>query len=180
MQQNGVNGISIPKTGGVVTYNRIVVLITEISSVPFFKRFRRGWLPANPSILLGAPHNPDPRRDNSSKLQQIVLLEPWPLSQFLDLYTVGRTPWTGDQAVWRPLPTHRTTQTQNKHTDIHASSRIRTHDPSVREGEDSSCLRPCGHCVRPLGLFVGLNSLTNQTNEVRLKLRGPTDLPSVR
>jgi hypothetical protein len=30
-----------------------------------------------------------------------------PYFQFLDLYTVGRTPWTGDQLVARPLPTHR-------------------------------------------------------------------------
>jgi hypothetical protein len=29
-------------------------------------------------------------------------------------YTVGRTPWASDQRVARPLPTHRTTQTQNK------------------------------------------------------------------
>jgi hypothetical protein len=36
--------------------------------------------------------------------------------QFLNLYTVGRTPWTGDQPVARPPPTHRTTQTQNKRT----------------------------------------------------------------
>jgi hypothetical protein len=35
---------------------------------------------------------------------------------FLILYTVGRIPWTGDQTVARPLPTHRTTQTQNKRT----------------------------------------------------------------
>jgi hypothetical protein len=41
---------------------------------------------------------------------------PWPLFQFLHPYTVGRTPWTGDQAVAGPLPTHRTTQTQNKRT----------------------------------------------------------------
>jgi hypothetical protein len=42
----------------------------------------------------------------------------WPLFQFLDLffYTVGRTPWTGDQPVARPLPAHRTVQTQNKRT----------------------------------------------------------------
>jgi hypothetical protein len=31
---------------------------------------------------------------------------------FLILYTVGGTPWTGNQPVARPLPTHRTTQTQ--------------------------------------------------------------------
>jgi hypothetical protein len=40
----------------------------------------------------------------------------WPLFQFLNLYTVGRTPWTGDRSVARPLPTHRTIQTQNKRT----------------------------------------------------------------
>jgi hypothetical protein len=39
---------------------------------------------------------------------------PWPLFQFLNLYTVGRTSW--DQPVSRPLPTHRTTQTQSKRT----------------------------------------------------------------
>jgi hypothetical protein len=33
---------------------------------------------------------------------------------FLILYTASRTPWTGDQPVARPLPTHRTIQTQNK------------------------------------------------------------------
>jgi hypothetical protein len=41
---------------------------------------------------------------------------PWPLYQFLDFYTVGKTPWTGDQLVARPLPAHRTAQTQNKRT----------------------------------------------------------------
>jgi hypothetical protein len=38
------------------------------------------------------------------------------LFSFLILYTVGRTPWTGGQPVVRPLPTHTTTQTQNKPT----------------------------------------------------------------
>jgi hypothetical protein len=37
-------------------------------------------------------------------------------SVFWSFYTVNRTPWTGDQSVARPLPTHRTTQTQNKGT----------------------------------------------------------------
>jgi hypothetical protein len=41
---------------------------------------------------------------------------PWPLFQFVNLYTIGRTPWTGDQPVARPLPTHTTTRTQNKRT----------------------------------------------------------------
>jgi hypothetical protein len=44
------------------------------------------------------------------------IVGPWLPFQFLSLYTVGRTPWTGDQPVARPLPTHRTIQTQNKRT----------------------------------------------------------------
>jgi hypothetical protein len=38
--------------------------------------------------------------------------------QFLNLYIVGRTSWLGDQPIARPLPTHRTTQTQNKHIQM--------------------------------------------------------------
>jgi hypothetical protein len=69
----------------------------------------------------------------------------WTLAIFFNffiLYTVGRTPWTGDQPVARPLSTHRI------NADIHASSGIRTHDPSTRTGEDGSCLRLRGHCDR--------------------------------
>jgi hypothetical protein len=36
----------------------------------------------------------------------------------------------------------------NAYTNIHTLSGIRTHDPSVRANEDSSCLRPRGHCDR--------------------------------
>jgi hypothetical protein len=60
---------------------------------------------------------------------------PWPLLLFRSLfYTDGRTPWTGDQPAARPLPTHRTTLTDN-----HALSVIRTHDSNVRAS---------GHCDR--------------------------------
>jgi hypothetical protein len=34
---------------------------------------------------------------------------------YFDHFTDGRTPWTSDQLVAKPLPKHRTTQTQNKH-----------------------------------------------------------------
>jgi hypothetical protein len=45
---------------------------------------------------------------------------PWPLIfQFHDHFTVGRTPWTTDQLVAKPLPKHRTTKTQNKHIHKH-------------------------------------------------------------
>jgi hypothetical protein len=55
------------------------------------------------------------------------------LFSFLILYTVGSTPWAGDQSVKRLLPTH-TTQTQNKRTVIHVSSGARNHDSTVLGG----------------------------------------------
>jgi hypothetical protein len=44
--------------------------------------------------------------------------------------------------------TQNNTNIEQTHTDIHALSEIRTHDPSVRASEDSSCPRPRGHCDR--------------------------------
>jgi hypothetical protein len=44
------------------------------------------------------------------------LLSPGLFFSFAIIFTVGMTPWTWDQPVARPLPTHRTTQTQNKRT----------------------------------------------------------------
>jgi hypothetical protein len=57
------------------------------------------------------------------------------------------------ERVTSPSQGHRTAQTQNKciqtHTpNIHALSGIRTHGPSVRASEDTSCLRPRGCCDR--------------------------------
>jgi hypothetical protein len=77
---------------------------------------------------------------------------PWPLVfQFYDNFTDGRTPWTSDQFVARPLPKHRTTQTQNKciHIrNIHALCGIRTHDPGFWASEDNTCRRPLGYRER--------------------------------
>jgi hypothetical protein len=63
-------------------------------------------------------------------------------------FTDGRTPWTSDWIAARPLLKHRTTHTQNKQIhipNIHALCGIRTHDPSFRAREDSTCLRPPGY-----------------------------------
>jgi hypothetical protein len=68
--------------------------------------------------------------------------------QFLSPKTVGRTPWTADQPVARLLPTQNNTDTEQTQRDRHALNGIRTHDPSARASEDSSCLRPRGHCDR--------------------------------
>jgi hypothetical protein len=56
----------------------------------------------------------------------------------------------GNQPVARSLPTQDSINREETHTDIHVSSRIRAHDPSVRASGDGSCLRPRGHCDRPL------------------------------
>jgi hypothetical protein len=53
--------------------------------------------------------------------------------QFLNPKTVDRTPWTGIG----PSHGHYVTQ-DNTNADIDALSGIRSHDPSVRESEDSS------------------------------------------
>jgi hypothetical protein len=59
-------------------------------------------------------------------------------------YTVDRTSWTGDQLDAKPA-TYTQNNTESTHTDIHALRWIRTHNPSVRPSEDSSCLRPRSH-----------------------------------
>jgi hypothetical protein len=46
---------------------------------------------------------------------------PWQLLQFLELHTVGMTPWTGDQPVGRLIPVHRTAQRQKKRTETFMS-----------------------------------------------------------
>jgi hypothetical protein len=69
----------------------------------------------------------------------LMTLQPlWALAAFQspDLFTIGRTPWTVDQLVARPLPKHRTAQT-HIHTKHHAHNRIRTHDHIVQASEGS-------------------------------------------
>jgi hypothetical protein len=74
-----------------------------------------------------------PNLEHRASMKRFVSL------QFLNPKTVGRTPWMVDQPVARLLPI----QTQ---TNIYALSGIQTHDLSIRAGEDSSCLKPRGHC----------------------------------
>jgi hypothetical protein len=91
-----------------------------------------------------------------------LFVGPWPLLQFCNhFYTVGRTPWTSDQPVARPLPTHRTFK--HRYPGL---SEIRTYDPSVGASEDSSCLRLLGrdqaYSIREAKLFC--NVVTTETD----------------
>jgi hypothetical protein len=81
---------------------------------------------------------------------------PWPLLQFRNLfYTDGRTPWTSDQPVARPLPTRRTTQTQNKRTHKHPCL-----EWDLNAWTQISSLRPRHHCDRR-PLYIELSKRTS-------------------
>jgi hypothetical protein len=68
----------------------------------------------------------------------------WSYTQSVGLLRQGISP---SQGLYLHTEQHKPRINSNN-TDIHALSGIRTHDPSVRAGEDSSCLRPRGHCDR--------------------------------
>jgi hypothetical protein len=77
----------------------------------------------------------------------------WALAGFLvswsDSHSEGLLGRGISPSQGRYLHTEQHKHSINSHnTDIHTSSEIRTHDPSVRATEDHSCLRPCGHCDR--------------------------------
>jgi hypothetical protein len=75
--------------------------------------------------------------------------------QFLNLCTVGRTPWTSDQPVARPLRTHRTTQTQNKCTQT-SMSRV-GFEPTIPVFEPAKTIRILDRAATVIGqlpLFI--------------------------
>jgi hypothetical protein len=72
---------------------------------------------------------------------------------FINHKTVGNIPWTGDQLVARPLPTRRTTQTQNKRRNP-----CHEWDSNPRSQRSSGrrlfSLRPRGHCDRHCDVII--------------------------
>jgi hypothetical protein len=64
---------------------------------------------------------------------------------FLILYTVGRTPWTGEQPVAMPLPTHRTTQTENKRTQT--SMPLVGFEPTIPAFERAKAIHAVDHAA---------------------------------
>jgi hypothetical protein len=92
------------KSGNYIIRSMLHVYNDWIVKVLFIQRSRNLWT-CNPT-----------RTTDSIYLWLYSPCGPWPLFQFLNLYTVGRTPWTGVEPVARPLPIQRTTQTQNKRT----------------------------------------------------------------
>jgi hypothetical protein len=80
-------------------------------------------------------------------MAQQSFVGPWPLFSFVIFFTqsVGLLGRGISPPQGRYLHTEQHKHRINTHTDIHASSGIRTHDSSVRAGEDSSYIRPRGH-----------------------------------
>jgi hypothetical protein len=66
----------------------------------------------------------------------------------------GRTLYAADQPAARPLPTQGSMDAEEKQAHIHASNGIRTHDPSVRAGEDISCRRLRGRRTRQFWSYL--------------------------
>jgi hypothetical protein len=101
---------------------------------------------------------------------------------FLILYTVCRIPWTGDQPVAKQLPTHRTTQTQNKHKQtsilrvgfepmIPVFERVKT----VHALDRSATVIGTRLCHQIENRWCSLNSHTN----IRMMIRFLTDLYNI-
>jgi hypothetical protein len=76
---------------------------------------------------------------------------PWPISHFHNPIQSRYDSLDGGSAR-RKAATYKQDSTNRINTDIHATSEIRTYDPSIRAGEDISCLRPRDHCDRPLNI----------------------------
>jgi hypothetical protein len=74
---------------------------------------------------------------------------------FLILYTVGRTPWTGNQPVARPLPTHRTTRTQHKLTQT--SMPQAEFEPTVPVFERAKTVHALDRAATVIGGVPGLH-----------------------
>jgi hypothetical protein len=63
--------------------------------------------------------------------------------------------------------------------NIHALSAIRIHDPSVLVTEDSSCLRPCGYCDRPLNIIRGIKSRKMKFSEREVHIGDVTNTSKI-
>jgi hypothetical protein len=74
----------------------------------------------------------------------VLLLDLGRFFSSLILYTVGRTPWMGDQPVARPLPTHRTTQTQTSMLRVEYEPTI----PALERVKKVHALKLGGDCDR--------------------------------
>jgi hypothetical protein len=85
-----------------------------------------------------------------SHLEHMASVKRFVSLQFLNLRQSVGLPGRGISAR-RKAATYTGQHKHRINANIHSLSRIRTHDPNVRAGENISCLKPRGHCV---GLLI--------------------------
>jgi hypothetical protein len=71
---------------------------------------------------------------------------------FLIFYPVCRTPWTGNKPVARPLPAHRTAQTQNKCTQT--SMPQVEFEPMIQEFERAKTYNALDRAASVIGIII--------------------------
>jgi hypothetical protein len=86
---------------------------------------------------------------------------PWPLFHFLNLYTVGRTPWTGDQPV-----AHRRTQEQNNCTQT-SMPRV-GFEPTIPVFELAKTVHSLGRVAIVIGRFLSSVTISVVTTQLHL------------
>jgi hypothetical protein len=80
---------------------------------------------------------------------------------FFIFYTVSRTPLTGDQPIPRPLPAHRTTQTQTKRTQT-LMPRV-GFEPKIPVFERAKTVHAIDRATTVIGCLIDLCILNNFT-----------------
>jgi hypothetical protein len=89
---------------------------------------------------------------------------PCPLLQFGNpFYTDAKTPWTSDQPVARPLPTHRSTQTQNKCTQT-AMPRLRF-EPTIQAFELANIIHALDRAAIVIGPIRSIPTINRNENK---------------
>jgi hypothetical protein len=82
------------------------------------------------------------------------------LFSFIILFTDHRTPWTSDQPVARPLPTHRTIQTQNKRIHKETSMPRVGFEPRILASERAKTVHALDRSATVIGTHNGLHGAT--------------------
>jgi hypothetical protein len=120
------------RTSGPPICLPILQLIVQTMTYPL--NYLPGWYNRPIIIIIIIIIISSSSRSSSSSSSSMALQPftgPWSFFIFLILYTEGRIPWMGDQPVARPLPTHKTTQTQNKRTQYRHPSIQKDSNPTI-------------------------------------------------
>jgi hypothetical protein len=92
----------------------------------------------------------------------VLLLDLGRFFSFLILHKFDRTPWTGDEPVTRPLPTHRTTQTLNKRTQT-SMTRV-GFEPTIPAFQRAKTVHALDHAATLNGIYMHMQQENTPLN----------------